>query len=112
MCWPRLAGSRVQRRAAELGVSPDKVSGDDVELGLFSFWETDNLDKELPAGVGKASSGRSRRKGVLMSEADAKKLREIRKGTPAQQEAERLYRTGQHPTSAELLHHLRRVDSF
>lgn len=66
---------RVQRRAAELGVSPDKVSGDDVELGLFSFWETDNLDKELPAGVGKASSGRSRRKGVLMSEADAKKLR-------------------------------------
>ncbi|KAK9901233.1 hypothetical protein WJX75_001680 [Coccomyxa subellipsoidea] len=107
----RVRALRTQRRAEALGVSPDKLPQDDVELGLFSFWDTDKLPLGR-ASSGKRGTGETKRHSDLVSEASSKKLRDIRKGTAAQQEAERLYRTGQHPSSAELLHHLRRMDSF
>lgn len=42
---------KARRRAAELGISPDEVPKEDVELGLFAFWEEDDLRTGATAAV-------------------------------------------------------------
>jgi hypothetical protein len=65
---------RTQRRAEALGVSPDKLPQDDVELGLFSFWDTDKLPLGR-ASSGKRGTGETKRHSDLVPEASSKKLR-------------------------------------
>ncbi|BDA45420.1 hypothetical protein COCOBI_07-2070 [Coccomyxa sp. Obi] len=108
--WRRRVRAVKAQRAAALGVTPDKVSANDEELGLFDFWKP-STRLEAAGAPEKGRSGRSK-PGVVLSEEDAQKLKNLQRGTAAQREAERQYRTGQHPSSAQLLHHLRRVDSF
>ncbi|CAL8470981.1 g10523 [Coccomyxa elongata] len=106
----RVRAVKAQQKAAALGGTPDNGSTDDVELGLFSFWKPSSRF-DVAGAPEKGGFGRSK-PAVVLSEADAHKLRSMQRGTPAQREAERQYRTGQHPSPAQLLHHLRRVDSF
>lgn len=49
---------------------------------------------------------------VFTDDRDRVFCRAMQRGTAAQREAEHLYRTGQHPSSVQMLHHLRRIDSF
>ena len=73
MLWGCDRAVRAQQKAAALGVSLDKVSADDVELGLFSFWKpSSKLDV---AGAPITSRPGKSKPAVMLSDADAQKLR-------------------------------------